>query len=205
MPGADGKSRSARSPPPRRERPRTCPGLDPGVRVTGRKRARVAPAQLRTKQGGNVRRTKGELTTKQLHPPLPSRRLRQLHQHPKRHQHRLHPRHPTPAHNQNRQRLPPRRHHHANQRHQTSQNRTPNPNHHPHRTRNQPQLLRPLRRGVPVQTLTTSFRRRPESRGAGPGFPRLRLNVRRTKWVTVTRQPREHQHTYTSTTRLLSF
>ena len=87
---------------------------------------------------------------RRLHPPLPSRRLRQLHQHPKRHRHRLHPQHPTRPHNQNRQRLPPRRNHHAHQRHKTRHHRNPSHHHHPHRTRNQPQLLRPLRRRLPV-------------------------------------------------------
>ena len=111
----------------------------------------LAQAKAANYCGQNIVLETTKTTPYRLHPPLPSRRLRQLHQHPKRHKHRLHPRHPTRPHNQNRQRLPPRRHNNANQRHQTGHHRRLGNTHHPHRTRNQPQLLRPLRRRLPIQ------------------------------------------------------
>ena len=132
------------------------PFLSPSQSVRGREQAKQR-SQGMPAEAGDSDDASDEFTfhrKNQLHPPLPSRRIRQLHQHPKRHKHWLHPRHPTRPHNQNRQRLPPRRHNHANQRHQTSQYRVPSRHDHPHRTRNQPQLLRPLRRGLPIQALT---------------------------------------------------
>ena len=125
----------------------------------------LAQAKAANYCGQNIVLETTQTTACRLHPTLPSRRLCKLHQHPKRHQHRLHPQHPDRPHNQNRQRIPTRRNHNAHKRHQTSRYRTTRHHHHPHRTRNQPQLLRPLRRRLPIQKVKTSFRRKSESRG----------------------------------------